>query len=220
MRWSFSAYEAYNTCPKQFQEVKLLKNYVEVPKEAQLWGTRVHEALEVAVRDGVPLPEGMQQWQELADKLRLRDAQVLCELELGITKELKATDFHADDVWCRGIIDYACLGPTTALALDYKTGKRKLTDQLKLMALLMFAHYQELQTVHTGFVWLKFDSRIDSDTFHRKDIVKLWKDFMPRLQQMRESEKLGLYPSKKSGLCRNHCVVTSCAYNGNYRGLK
>lgn len=216
MKWSWSAYDAYNTCPKKFWHTKVARDVVEPAGEAALWGTRVHEALEYAVRDEAPLPEGMP-WGPLAAKLRATSGTIHCEMKLAIDKSLKPVAFDAEEYWQRGIVDFAAVNGKRAIALDYKTGRRKLTDQLKLMALDLFAHNEELQEVYTGFVWLKEGSRIDQERYERKDVVALWRGFLPRLGQMAQSYELDLWPAKPSGLCRQWCPVTSCSYNGNYR---
>ena len=42
-----------------------------------------------------------------------------------------------------------------AIVMDYKTGKRKPTEQLDLYAAYVFHHYPDVQEVTTVFVWLK-----------------------------------------------------------------
>jgi hypothetical protein len=216
MKWSWSAYDSYGTCARRFYELKVARSVVEPTGEAALWGTRVHEALELAVRDGVPMPEEMP-WEALVTKLRRAKGGQSCELKLAVNRALEPCAFDAEDYWLRGIIDFACVNDEKALALDYKTGRRKLTDQLKLMALLLFAHYPRLEVVYTGFVWLKEGCRIDQERYERKDAYALWKGFFPRLQMMKQSYDLNLWPAKPSGLCNGWCSVTSCSYNKDYR---
>lgn len=216
MKWSFSSYDSYNTCARRYFETRIAKHFVEVPGQAALWGTRVHEALERSVRDGVPLPSEMP-WALLVERLRGAPGAIYCERQLAVDKNLEACAFDADEAWCRGIADVLIVHRGKALALDYKSGKRKLTEQLRLMALLTFASFPEVKVVDSGFIWLKENARIDQERFHRCDKAKLWSGFFPRLQQIKQSEDTGIWPAKPSGLCKNWCSVTSCAYNGNYR---
>ena len=54
--WSYSSLKKFKTCPKQYAEVKVFRNFKEPPfTEATLYGTNFHEAAERFVRDGEPL---------------------------------------------------------------------------------------------------------------------------------------------------------------------
>jgi hypothetical protein len=216
MRWSWSGYDAYGTCPKKWHATRIEKRFVEEETPYQVWGVRVHEALELAVRDGTPLPEEMEQWEKLCEQLRCAPGEHFCEMELGLTSKLLPCAFDAEDVWLRGIVDFASVNGAVAVALDYKTGKRKLTDQLKLMALLIFARFPDVDEVHTGFLWLQ-TGKLDQELYKREEIPRLWRSFLPRLQQMKESFKLDVWPAKPSGLCRGWCPVKDCAYNSAYK---
>src|SRR5665213_3290413 len=117
MRWSFSSYDAYGTCPRKLFETRIAKRFVEPPGQAAMWGTRVHEALENAVRDGAVLPDGMQ-WSQLVEQLRNAPGAIYCEKQLAVDKQRKACAFDADDAWCRGIADVLIVHRGKALALD------------------------------------------------------------------------------------------------------
>jgi hypothetical protein len=53
--WSFSALKEYVNCPKQYQELKVLKRYEKKATEQMLYGTVVHKACEDYVAEGKPL---------------------------------------------------------------------------------------------------------------------------------------------------------------------
>jgi hypothetical protein len=44
--WSYSALKEYTNCPKQYQEIKVLKRVSKKQTEQMLYGTEVHKALE------------------------------------------------------------------------------------------------------------------------------------------------------------------------------
>lgn len=221
MIWSWSAYDAYGICPRRYRDVMLLKKFKE-PESSRtkaLWGIKVHKAFEECVREGSSVPEELRE-QGLEAKiaaLRAAPGEHFSEQRLALDRKLEPCDFWDNErVFVRGISDFTAVNEEKALALDYKTGKRKLTAQLKLMALLLFPHFPKLKTVHTGFMWLKFKGKIDQELYKREEQKKLWESFQERILQMRESEKLGLYPAKQGGLCKNYCPVQNCVYNGNY----
>ena len=65
--WSFSSLKQYQNCPKQYHEIRVLKNYTVKENEAMIYGSEVHKALEEYVRDGVELAKNYQQFKSMVD---------------------------------------------------------------------------------------------------------------------------------------------------------
>jgi hypothetical protein len=76
-----------------------------------------------------------------------------------------------------------------------------------------FRKYTEIDEFVTAFVWLK-DGKIDRETYHRKDQLKIWEKFLPRAKRMEEAHKTSEWPKRPSGLCREWCPVRDCEHNG------
>jgi hypothetical protein len=212
--WSYSNLEKFENCPRQFHVVKVLKSVVEPESEHQLWGKRVHTAFEDCIKSGgkVPLPEGMKHWQSIADKvLAMEGAQIFTEVEVALDGNLRPAEW--DNCWTRGVIDVLVLGKTSALVIDWKSGKRKPTDQLKLYAAYVFALYKQINTVHTALVWLPA-RQIDKETIRRIDVPAIWQRFIQRAARLRIAYENERWPERPSGLCKNYCPVTACPYNG------
>lgn len=225
MIWSWSVYELFQTCPRKYEKTYLKREYTEPEDNRQHadWGEHVHKALQNAVETDQPIPDNMAdlQLEHRMQLLRNAPGTILVEQKLALDTQLRPCDYYDKDrVWVRAIGDYVCVNPahTRALTLDYKTGKRKLTDQLKLLALILFQHYPTLETVDSGFMWIKLKGKIDIETYHRKDRMRLWGAFLPTLSQLKESHRLDIWPSKRNGLCLKYCPVSSCPYNGSFRG--
>lgn len=223
--WSWSVYELFDTCPRKYERTWLKKEFVEPEdtREHANWGEHVHRALQAAVETDQPLPDNMKDLhlENRVAMLRSMPGTLLVEQRLGLSKDLQPCDFFdKDKIWVRAIGDFVCINPsgTKALILDYKTGKRKLTNQLKLLALVLFQHYPNLVEVHAGFMWTKLKGKLDIETYYRKDRARLWGAFTGLLGQMKESFKLDIWPAKRNGLCLKYCPVESCPYNGRYRG--
>lgn len=224
--WSFSVYDTYGSCPKQYHEVTILKNYPFVKGELQFWGDRVHKALELRVRDDTPLDKELAVLEPLGARFAAMKAThtVLCEQKMAVTKDLKPTEYFAKDVWIRAVGDIIIISKDGKKAFigDYKTGKKKYTLQLDLMALVLKCYYPDLEEITAAFIWLKGEpmttKRFDVRT--PKAIANILAKFTPRLKEMIHSEKTGIYPAKPSGVCKQWCAVTKCAYNGKYEGLK
>jgi PD-(D/E)XK nuclease superfamily len=207
--WTFSSLEKFETCPRQYYHVRVAKDVVEPPTEATLWGERVHTALEHRVRDSVPLPEGMTQWEGLANKLANLPGEKLCEEQMAVDQNFQPAPWK--QAWSRGIADLLVVHGSNAVILDHKTGKRKLTDQLALYAGYVFARYSQVKTVTTGFVWLK-DKKIDKENFDRDEVPAIWKKFLPKVRKLESAYERDAWPCRPSGLCKGWCPVKQCEF--------
>ena len=147
VKWSFSGLKDFINCPKQYNEVKIKRNFVKKVTEQMLYGTEVHKALEDYVRDGTPLSKNYLRFKPLIDAILEADGDKRAELKLALTESKAPCEFDAKDYWVRGIVDLLILDGDTAYIVDYKTGGAKYPDakQLKLMALMTFAHFPEVK---------------------------------------------------------------------------
>ena len=209
--WSYSNIDAFESCPKKFYHTKVARDIVEPPNEHAAWGTRVHTACENFVLNGEPLPEGMKQWQPMLDKLVALKGEKIAEKQFAIDKNFQPTEWKTS--WSRGLADLLVINGKKALVADYKTGKRKLTEQLELYAGYTFAYYPEVQTVTTMFIWLK-EKKIDRATIERDELHTIWQPLLPRIKKLEDAYENDRWPAKTSGLCKAWCPVTSCKYNG------
>lgn len=215
--WSFSALNAFLTCPRQYEAVKVSKRFEETKSDATLWGTYFHEVAERYLKDEAPLPEEFEQYRAYLDKYKNTFGKLAVELKLGITRTLEPCDFHAPNVWCRGIVDVLAQIDNIAIVVDHKTGKRKPdSKQLKLFALLVFAHFPKTKMCLTKFEWIK-SGESDISTFMRAEIPALWGDFVPELKLFAEAFKTETFTPKQSGLCKAHCPVSDCEFHGTGR---
>jgi hypothetical protein len=94
-----------------------------------------------------------------------------------------------------------------AVALDWKTGKRKMdSDQLLLMAAFLFTYYPKVSVVDTGFVWLK-ENKIDRKEVSRNDVGTIWGTFVQRSKRLETAYEQDVWLAKPSGLCNGWCPV-------------
>jgi len=207
--WTYSRLESFETCPKKFYHLSVAKDYSDPPTEATKWGERVHKAMEDRITIGTPLPEGMQQWQSIADKIASLPGEKLAETKLAIDRGFQPTDWKS--AWSRGIADLLVTYKNTAVVLDYKTGKRKPSEQLALYAAYAFAYYPKLERVTTGFVWLK-EKKIDKKDFTREEVPVIWQELLPKVRKLESAYERDAWPARPSGLCRGWCPVKSCPH--------
>jgi hypothetical protein len=218
--WSYSALDAFETCPFRYFKTKVEKSIVEPQTEATLWGNKVHKALELRVRDGTPLPPGMENYEKLAAKIadKAKGRTLGVEQKLALTKDFKETTFFAKDVWLRSILDLSIETGTRAFIGDWKTGKKNPnSEQLQLSAAVFFATRPWIDEITNTFLWLQV-GEVTTEKFHRDDAPAIWQNFIPRVQRLEEAVATGTFPKRPSGLCRAWCPVHTCPHNGKYIG--
>ena len=200
----------YRLCPKKFwgQQTKMI---VWKETRAKARGTAVHEALEIAVKDGIKRvsdwPSGLNVGyvQDTVRTLRGIDgAKILTEHEMAVDKNFKSCGWWDGDAFLRAKADLLCLKPEEyALVGDWKTGKiyPDMDFQLRVEALLVHALY------HVNVVsWMLF--YVDQGQT-KKGIVDFTQGFaqvQDILDLMLEAKKTmgqgGPYLAKKNQFCR------------------
>lgn len=211
--WTYSHLDKFETCPRQFYEVKVAKNFDDARGEQALWGDVVHAEFKAAVDNNAPLPAGMTHWQPLIDKICAMPGEKLTEYRMALDSNFNPTSW--DDSWTRGIADVVILGTRTAAVLDYKTGRRKPSEQLRLYSGYVFQHHSHVQRIETGFVWLK-EKQVVKEVIQRSDMPPVWQAMVQRYAKLRSAYERNVWPARPSGLCRGWCPVTSCKFNGKH----
>jgi hypothetical protein len=228
--WSHSSLSGFETCPRQYEEIKVLRNFQDQKNPASIWGDEFHTAAEkyiaagVAQQESTPmftaasygqLPANMEQYRAYLDQFVIRPGRTLVEQEYALDEHLKPCAFLGDDVWMRGIIDVLNLQGAVANVDDHKTGKRKKDpQQLIIFALLTFYHHPQVNCCHTRFHWVQFGGVTDGETYYRYQIPELWATLIPKLKDYRDAFHRGVFPPRPSGLCKRHCAVDTCEYFG------
>jgi hypothetical protein len=210
--WSYSSWNNYQTCPRQFYELKIAKNFQQDETEAIKWGNFVHKAAEEYLRDGVALPSTVQRMAPQFDAYRKLSGDKHVEVELAVDKFLKPTGFWDDNAFIRGKGDYVIINGSGGAAVDWKTGKVKPSGQIRLMGLLTMCNYGTVDKLTNIFHWTQAPTKPTVEVITRADLPKILKEFIPGVQDMLYSQKNNAWPEKPSGLCRNYCPVKSCRY--------
>ena len=211
--WSYSALKQYTNCPKQYQEMRVLKNYTVKETEAIIYGKAVHEALELYVKDGKPLPKNYLRFKPMVDTLINIKGDKYPEYEMALTHSKEPCDFHSEDRWVRGIADLVIVDGDTAYVVDYKTGSNRYPDpkQLRLMSLMMFTHFPDIQRVKGGLLFVMKNSFI-TEEYLRKDMDKSWGMFEQSLKRLDTSYENDTWQANPTPLCK-WCSVVSCDFN-------
>jgi len=210
--WSYSALKEYTNCPKQYQEIKVLKRVSKKQTEQMLYGTEVHKALEDYVRDGTPLLKNYERFKPVLDALIEIKGDKYPEYEMALCREKKPIGFDDENRWVRGIVDLLIVDGDTAHIVDYKTGSNKYPDakQLKLMALMTFAHFPEVKHIKAGLLFVMHNSFLDEE-YTRDEIEKLWGFFTPDLERLTVSYENNVWMANPTPLC-GWCPVKDCEF--------
>lgn len=219
MAWSYSSLKKFKTCPRQYYEVKVAKNFKEPDNtEATLYGKAFHEAAEHYVRDGTPLPPQFSYVKHHLDTLCSIEGTKLCEHEMALTDALEPCGFKDPKAWCRGIADLLIINEDKGVArcVDYKTGRSaKYADpaQLELMALMIFKHFPKIRSVKGGLLFV-VANEFRKASYLVDEQHTYWRTWMQDVRRLELAHETGVWNPNPSGLCKRWCVVTSCAHNG------
>jgi CRISPR/Cas system-associated exonuclease Cas4 (RecB family) len=215
IRWSYSSLKQYKTCPRQYYEIRVAKNFISREGDDARYGKEVHTALEHYVRDGTPLPRFYDDFRKMVDPLLEIPGTRYCEHEMALDIDRKPCDFHGETYWVRGIADLLVIDGDTAFIVDYKTGKPTYADpnQLKLMGLMVFAHFPEVAQIKSALMFLLHNAFV-TEEYHRESSDVLWKSFETDLERLHIAFDNAIWPPNPTGLCRKHCPVESCKYFG------
>jgi RecB family exonuclease len=216
--WSYSALKEFEQCPRKYHAARVLKLYPFEESDASRYGNEVHKAIELYILKGTPMGEHAQ-FQPVVDALLAKSGTARPELRLGLTRSLQPCGFFDKDVWFRAVIDVAVVDEASATGrvVDWKTGSAKYPDldQLDLMALTLFAHYPELETVHAALLFIVHNA-MRKCTVSRTDARKLWATYRERVARIEACMASGVWNPKQNGLCKSYCPHTPCEFNGKH----
>lgn len=215
IKWSFSSLKDFINCPRQYYEVKIAQNFKKSVSEQMLYGTAVHSALEEYVKTKAPLPKNYERYKKYVDPLMGIAGDQYPEFKMALDLDKKPCAFDAESYWVRGIVDLMIVDGDRAFIVDYKTGSARNPDpnQLKLMALMAYAHFPELDKIKASLMFIAHDSLVFEE-YKRDDQQKLWSVFEPTLKRLQLSFDNNMWPENPGFLCRKWCPVSTCKFNG------
>lgn len=221
--WSFSALTNFETCPKQYYEVKIAKRFKEQWNPQQGTGQDFHHVAEETLKHGTPMPSRFKHYAPVVDTVRTVIATkpgstLSVENKMALDINHHPVPYFDKSVWVRAVTDFEVMAPGKRIAFagDWKTGKEKpASTQLMLTAAVMFDVHPLLNKVTTAFVWLQ-TGNISREVIERSETPRIWDSFNNRLLHMQAAFDKGNFPPRPSGLCKNHCPVIDCPMNGHY----
>lgn len=215
IKWSYSGLKDFINCPRQYNEVKVLKRYEKKATVEMRYGTQVHSALEDYVKEGKPLAKNYEHFGKQLDPLRDMEGDKYPEYRMALTINRQPCTFGAKDYWVRGIADLMVVDGDQGYIVDYKTGSNRYPDpkQLQLMALMGFEYFPEVTHFKAGLLFVAHNDFVTSE-YRREKIDKYWDDFAPSLQRLQLSYENGVWQENPTPLC-GWCPVSDCTH---YKG--
>jgi PD-(D/E)XK nuclease superfamily len=217
LKHTYSSVTKFETCPRQWAEVKFYKRVKEEQGDAARRGEQGHKALENFLLYQQPFPNEWAWLRDLGEALRtnLQGMHVGVEMELAVNAMGAPCSYNGNDYRIRGKPDLAAFTPDykTAYVFDFKFGKRKPTDQTQLYAGKLVLNYPTVERVYHKFLWVYHPEANDSGVFVRdRDLAPLWQKWNHRMSAIEHAAANETFPPKPSGLCNGWCPVRTCEF--------
>jgi len=212
--WSYSRLNNFETCPKKFYHLSVSKDVKEAESENMRYGKAAHKAIELRIGKGKKLPLQFQHLEPIIAKFADASGTIMVEQQLALNQKFQPTGWFDNDVWVRAVIDYAVVSGSTALVVDWKTGK--ISDdftQQKLAAAIFMIFHPEVKTINCMFYWLK-DKKPTVQALNRSDMKHVWAPMLRRVMAYTQAHEQSNFPPRPSGLCKKYCPVTACPHHG------
>jgi hypothetical protein len=211
--WSYSSIKTFDQCPKKYFHLKVVKDVKDEPGEAADYGTAVHEAAELFITQGAPIPEKFAFMRPIVEPLAKKQGTKYAEIKIGVTSDLKPCGFFDKDVWYRGIADLLIVNGSKAWLIDYKTGKNaKYADmkQLDLLAGAVFIHFPKVETIKSALLYV-VSQEMPRKTHQRENLATYMGVFDTQLESLSDAMDNGVWNAKSSALC-GWCPVQTCEH--------
>lgn len=211
--WSYSSIKTFDQCAKKYFHLKVVKDVKDEGGEAADYGTAVHEAAELFITQGAPIPEKFAFMRPIVEPLAKKQGTKYAEIKLGVTSDMQPCGFFDKDVWYRGIADLLIVNGDKAWLIDYKTGKNaKYADikQLDLLAGAIFVHFPKVETINSALLYV-VSQEMPRKIHHRQHLPTYMGVFDTQLERLEAAMDNGVWNANPSGLC-GWCPVESCEH--------
>ena len=212
MVYSYTAIKQYQNCPKAFLHRYVLRDVREEKSVQQTFGEVAHRALQAYINRGTEPLAGTEYCRAVIEGVD-GSCTRYAEHKLAIDGTGAPVEFFAPGVWLRGVIDFLVIRKNRALIFDWKFGKRRPDLlQLRLMALLTFGNFPEVEVIHAALIW-EADKASNIERFTRARLDELVTECHELTERIESSVQHDNWPLQPSGLC-GWCPVdsTRCVY--------
>ena len=214
--WSYSSLKTFQQCPKKYYHTKVAKDVKEPDTQATLYGKSAHTVAEEHIRDKKPVPPKFDYMKPILEQLDAIPGEKLCEVQLGMTRDLKSCEFNAKNVWWHGIADLVVINEAKQLAhsVDYKTSKSARyadTKQLDLVAAGLFAKFPKIMKVKSALIFTVSKEFVQA-THYREMMPKYLEQPAKDVARIEAALENGVWNPISGPLCK-FCAIKQCEYN-------
>ena len=216
--WSFSSLKTFQQCPKKYYHTKIAKDIKEPDTKATLYGKQMHTIAEEFIRDGKPIPPAFDYLVPTLEMLAAIPGEKLCEVRLGLTRDMKPCDFDAPDVWWHGIADLVIINEEKGLAhsVDYKTSKSaRYADkkQLDLVAAAIFAKFPKIKKIKSALLFVVSKEFVKADHIQEQQLQYM-AQVTPDVERIEAAIRTNVWNPITGPLCK-FCAVKQCEHNAS-----
>ena len=93
VKWSYSSLSLFQQCPRKYHRLRVVGDIKQETSEAMMYGTDVHAAAEVYVRDEKPLPKKFEQFKRYLDIFKSIDKGQLELMALATFKHFPEVNY-------------------------------------------------------------------------------------------------------------------------------
>lgn len=237
---SYSLLKDFDTCPRMCYYVNIVKTAKKQysANKTQQQGKEFHKAIENALDFGDErLPRKFKQYQWVHDrakkfynnlsKLVKETPEIKSEQKLAVDDKFDEHQFYSSSGFYRGMLDFSIVADKLAYIADWKAGNPNYADptQIHDQSTMLFSNYPRLQRIIAELVFIREPDMIVKRTYTREEIEdekvddcyeNMRDDLSIRVVRFREMDfgSSQAWKPKQNGLCKAHCPVVACQYNG------
>lgn len=213
--WSFSALNMFEQCPRKYWAVKIAKR-VNDENQYNVGGDDEHQSLQHYASKGIMLPANLADMKKVIDVANAKPGEKYVEQKLCLTQQLTPCRWNDwDNVWVRGAGDYVKVNGEKAFYLDWKSGKKKSSDdtedQAELTSALIMAHYPAVNVVYSGILFYRYNT-LNPHVAHRTDLPRIWNGYHTRVKALEQAKVNDDWPTNPTPLC-GWCPDVVCPFN-------
>lgn len=213
--YSYSSISKFETCPYQWEAQYVLKTIKFIPNETTTWGQETHDALDKRLKTKQPLPERFMMFEKYAKAVEALPGTLKSEYEMALDAEGNRVGWWDKTAYERGKSDVSVFHDDRCQIVDWKTGSyRPNTEELDYFSLLTFKIHPEVEKIKTTYLWFKNDGPPTIAYWDRKQLDELASKFAEKIDRIERARVNDVFPSKKSGLCKQYCGRFDCKHNG------
>lgn len=214
MIYSYTSFNCYQNCPKQFYYRYIAKSLPFVETEQMAWGKRVHTAFERRLKLKEALPPALAHLEPIPRAIESAPRMIV-EQTLIITREGRPGNKTNGFLSSRCDVGTFDEGYSLAYLIDWKTGKPREDDtELCFQAITLNCHYPTVRSVGGAYCWIK-DGRVGADHDLMTNIHPAWAQLCEVVDLIELQKKDGEngFPAKPGKFfpCP-YCAATFCPY--------